>query len=150
MHGVYCGNTCNSCSVHYPRSQYRSDDRGGACTCRTDNRFCCLHFSLFHFVRLLLSEKAEAKFSRIDKRPNGKFRVAYYMVNGQEYPNIFPEEGVFRASFTKQAGSIPCGSTEAAIRIRQGSPGATTAAGFVSGIILTALAVWALAAMWEV
>lgn len=100
MHGVYCGNTCNSCSVHYPRSQYRSDDRGGACTCRTDNRFVAAFFTV-SLVRLLLSEKAEAKFSRIDKRPNGKFRVAYYMVNGQEYPNIFPEEGVFRSKLYK-------------------------------------------------
>lgn len=58
-------------------------------------------FFTVSLVRLLLSEKAEAKFSRIDKRPNGKFKVAYYMVDGQEYPNIFPEEGVFRSKLYK-------------------------------------------------
>lgn len=79
-------------------------------------------FFTVSLVRLLLSEKAEAKFSRIDKRPNGKFRVAYYMVNGQEYPNISPRRECSAASFTKQAGSIPCGSTEAADSYSTGSP----------------------------
>ena len=101
-------------------------------------------------VRLLLSEKAEAKFSKIDKRPNGKFRVAYYMVNGQEYPNIFPEEGVFRSKLYKTGRIYTVRIDRSRRFVFDRFACATTAAGFVSGIILTALAVCALAAMWEV
>ena len=107
-------------------------------------------FFTVSLVRLLLSEKAEAKFSRIDKRPNGKFRVAYYMVNGQEYPNIFPEEGVFRSKLYKTGRIYTVRIDRSRRFVFDRFACATTAVGFVSGIILTALAVWALAAMWEV
>ena len=107
-------------------------------------------FFTVSLIRLLLSEKAEAKFSRIDKRPNGKFRVAYYMVNGQEYPNIFPEEGVFRSKLYKTGRIYTVRIDRSRRFVFDRFACATTAAGFVSGIIMTALAVWALAAMWEV
>ena len=45
------------------------------------------------FVRLLFTKKHTASFSRIDKSPRNRFNVAYYIVDGTEYPNIFPEEG---------------------------------------------------------
>ena len=38
---------------------------------------------MYFFVRLLFAKKHKAVFSRIDKSP----------VHGEEYPNIFPEEG---------------------------------------------------------
>ena len=50
-------------------------------------------FFTVSLVRLLLSEKAEAKFSRIDKRPNGKFRVAYYNGKRTGVPQYFPRGG---------------------------------------------------------
>lgn len=45
------------------------------------------------FARLLFTKKHTASFSRIDKSPRSRFNVAYYIVDGTEYPNIFPEEG---------------------------------------------------------
>lgn len=48
---------------------------------------------LFFFIKLIFSRKAEAEFSRIDIKPNGRFKVAFYIVEGKEYPNVFPEEG---------------------------------------------------------
>lgn len=45
------------------------------------------------FIRLLFTKKHTASFSRIDKSPKSRFKVAYYTIDGTEYPNIFPEEG---------------------------------------------------------
>ena len=46
----------------------------------------------FFFVRLLFSKKHKAVFSRIDKSPRSRFMAAYYIIDGTEYPNIFPVE----------------------------------------------------------
>lgn len=46
--------------------------------------YCCL--------RLLFTKRKEAAFTRIDKAPKGNFKVAYYMVEGEEYPCLFPSE----------------------------------------------------------
>lgn len=51
----------------------------------------------FFFVRLFLTKKHKAVFSRIDKSPRGSFKVAYYTIDGAEYPNVFPEEGLLRS-----------------------------------------------------
>lgn len=51
------------------------------------------------FVRLLFSRKKRAVFSRIDRSPKSRFKVAYYVIDGTEYPNVFPEEGIFRSFF---------------------------------------------------
>ena len=48
-------------------------------------------------ICLLGSERKEATFMRIDKGPSGKFKVAYYLVEGQEYPCIFPKEAVLES-----------------------------------------------------
>lgn len=45
------------------------------------------------FARMLLAKKHKAVFSRIDKSPRSRFKVAYYTIDGVEYPNVFPEEG---------------------------------------------------------
>jgi len=50
---------------------------------------------IYFFVRLLFSRKHEAYFSRIDRPEKNKFRTAYYIVDGVEYPCVFPAEGVF-------------------------------------------------------
>ena len=49
-------------------------------------------FLCFFFVRLLFAKKHKAVFSRIDKSPTSKFKNAYYIIDGKEYPNIFPAE----------------------------------------------------------
>ena len=51
----------------------------------------------FFFVRLVLTQKHKAVFSRIDKSPRSSFKVAYYTIDGTEYPNVFPEEGLLRS-----------------------------------------------------
>lgn len=45
-------------------------------------------------ICMLASERKEAAFVRIDQGKSSKFKVAYYMVEGQEYPCIFPKEAV--------------------------------------------------------
>jgi hypothetical protein len=57
------------------------------------------------FVRLLFAKKKKAVFSRIDKSPRGRFKVAYYVIDGTEYPNVFPEEGLFRSVLYKSSRS---------------------------------------------
>lgn len=51
----------------------------------------------FFFVRLLFAQKHKAVFSRIDKSPRSSFKVAYYIIDGNEYPNVFPEEGLMQS-----------------------------------------------------
>ncbi|MCQ2490311.1 MAG: hypothetical protein MJ079_01805 [Ruminococcus sp.] len=50
-----------------------------------------LMFSYF-CVRMLFAKRREARFTRVDKAPKGNYKVAYYEVDGCEYPCIFPSE----------------------------------------------------------
>lgn len=54
-------------------------------------------FLTIFFIRLMLAKKQKAVFSRIDKSPKSNFKVAYYRIGDTEYPNVFPEEGIFRS-----------------------------------------------------
>ena len=48
-------------------------------------------------VLLLTSKWKEAIFLRVDlPSEKSKYKVAYYLVEGEEIPCLFPEEGVFR------------------------------------------------------
>lgn len=48
-------------------------------------------------VLLLMSKRKEARFLRVDlPSEEAKYKVAYYLVEGEEIPCLFPEEGVFR------------------------------------------------------
>ena len=48
-------------------------------------------------VLLLMSKWKEARFLRVDlPSEEAKYKVAYYLVEGEEIPCLFPEEGVFR------------------------------------------------------
>ena len=57
---------------------------------------------LFFFMKLLTSHKAEAEFSRIGVKTKGRFKVAFYKVDGVEYPNVFPEEGFLEDKLYKK------------------------------------------------
>ena len=46
----------------------------------------------FFCVRMLFTKRKEARFTRVDKALKGSFKVAYYEVEGTEYPCIFPSE----------------------------------------------------------
>lgn len=55
---------------------------------------------LYCNVRLLFSKKKEATFTRIDRpKETSRYKVAFYMVDGVEYPCLFPEEGILRSKF---------------------------------------------------
>ena len=48
-------------------------------------------------VLLLMSKWKEAKFLRVDlPSEEAKYKVAFYLVEGEEVPCLFPEEGIFR------------------------------------------------------
>lgn len=57
---------------------------------------------VYFFVRLLFSKKHEAYFSRIDRPEKNKFRTAFYIVDGMEYPCVFPAEGIFLNTLYKK------------------------------------------------
>lgn len=45
-------------------------------------------------IVLLFSKRREGRFLRIGPVKDSKFQVAFYLVEGQEYPCIFPREGL--------------------------------------------------------
>ena len=48
-------------------------------------------------VLLLTSKWKEARFLRVDlPSEKTKYKVAFYLVEGEEIPCLFPEEGIFR------------------------------------------------------
>lgn len=49
---------------------------------------------IYFFTMLLFSKKTKADFSRIDKPDKNKFRTAFYMIDGTEYPCVFPAESI--------------------------------------------------------
>ena len=52
---------------------------------------------LICLVLLLMSKWKEARFLRVDlPSEEAKYKVAYYLVDGEEIPCLFPEEGVLR------------------------------------------------------
>ena len=55
---------------------------------------------LYFTTRLLFSKRKEAVFVRIDKpTEKSKYKVAFYRIDGEEYPCLFPEEGILRSKF---------------------------------------------------
>lgn len=52
---------------------------------------------LICWVLLLMSKWKEARFLRVDlPSEEAKFKVAFYLVEGEEIPCLFPEEGILR------------------------------------------------------
>lgn len=49
---------------------------------------------LFCNICLLFSKRKEARFLRMDYVKGGKHQAAYYLVEGKEYPCMFPKEGI--------------------------------------------------------
>ncbi len=58
-----------------------------------------LLFFVYHTLHLFLTKKHNANFVKIDKPKKGKFKVAYYEIEGEEYPCIFPMEASFSSSY---------------------------------------------------
>lgn len=51
-----------------------------------------LLFFVYFCLHLLFTKRKKASFTRSGKPENSKFQVAYYLVDGKEYPCIFPKE----------------------------------------------------------
>lgn len=47
---------------------------------------------LYFCLNLLFTKSMKAEFVRTGKPEKGKFQVAYYLVDGKEYPCVFPRE----------------------------------------------------------
>ena len=64
-------------------------------------------FFIFSMVLLALSKPRKAEFSKIDNPPNNKgnnskFKVAYYIIDGEEMPCIFPSEMILNDQMYKK------------------------------------------------
>lgn len=53
-------------------------------------------FFCYCAFRLLQSKVCQGTFLRADKNPKGSFDVAYYDIDGSEYPNALPFEKILR------------------------------------------------------
>lgn len=49
-------------------------------------------FFVIFIVLLITSAKKDAVLSGIEKKEGGRFRTAFYKINGKEYPCFFPAE----------------------------------------------------------
>lgn len=49
---------------------------------------------VFAMLVLLFSKRKEARFSHTGPVKGSKFQVAFYLVEGDEYPCMFPKEGI--------------------------------------------------------
>lgn len=107
-------------------------------------------FFIVAVIRLLLSKKTKARFTKIDKRPNGRFNVAFYSADGQEYPNIFPEEAFFRDKLYKKDKDYTVWIDRSRKFVFDRFAFATTVTGFIAAAALSAAAVAAVIAFWEV
>lgn len=61
-----------------------------------------LLFFAFHALNLIFTKSKYAKFTRIDKPEKGKFKVAYYEIDGEEYPCVFPKESGFTSAYNEE------------------------------------------------
>ncbi|MCM1529662.1 MAG: hypothetical protein NC093_06650 [Alistipes sp.] len=62
-------------------------------------------FFIYFNLHLLFSRTKKAAFSRIDVPQKGRFKVAFYIVDGVEYPCIFPKESAFNSKLYRD-GSL--------------------------------------------
>ena len=54
------------------------------------------------FVVLLCSKRKEAEFVRIGPAKGDRFQVAFYLVEGAEYPCMFPREAILEDKLYKE------------------------------------------------
>jgi hypothetical protein len=59
-------------------------------------------FFIYHTLHLFFTKKRNANFVKIDKPKKGKFKVAYYEIENEEYPCVFPMEASFSSSYREE------------------------------------------------
>ncbi len=58
-------------------------------------------FFIYACILLALSKPRKAQFTRIAPAPKSRFRVAYYTIDGEEFPCIFPSEMILNDQMYK-------------------------------------------------
>lgn len=96
-------------------------------------------FFIYSVTRMLLAKKRSAVFSRIDRREGAKFDTAFYSIDGEEYPNIFPCEVVMRDKFYKTDKEVTVRFDEKKKRVFDRNAVLTCSAGVVLCAVLPVL-----------
>ena len=89
-------------------------------------------------ICLLFSKRKEAKFIRMDQAKNNKFQVAYYLVEGKEYPCMFPKEGIMEARLYNKDKTYHVMLNEKLGKVFDRFAVTTCVLGFVFGLIFSA------------
>lgn len=53
-------------------------------------------FFVFSMARLIGTKSAVGRFTRVDVNGKNRFKSAFYVIDSEEYPNVFPCEIIFR------------------------------------------------------
>lgn len=94
-------------------------------------------------VLLLTSKWKEARFLRVDlPSEDAKFKVAFYLVEGEEIPCLFPEEGIFRKKLYRTDKTYHVLLHKKMGRVFDRFAVATCILGLVCGTGLGAILVW--------
>ena len=56
-------------------------------------------FFIYHTFHLFLTKKRSAAFTKLDTPKKSRFKVAYYEMDGEEYPCVFPCESTFLSAY---------------------------------------------------
>lgn len=91
-------------------------------------------------ISLIGSKKKQAVFSRIDKSPMSKFRCAYYIIDGEEYPNAFPAEVAFHRQLYREDSEVTVHITRRGKFVYDRNAFITVYAGFAVFLLMTAAA----------
>ena len=59
-------------------------------------------FFVFHFLNLIFTKKKTANFTKFDTVKKAKFKVAFYEIDGVEYPCVFPKESGFSSAYSTE------------------------------------------------
>lgn len=97
-------------------------------------------FFIYSLCNILTSKRCTGMFIRIGRNEKQRFDVAYYIVDGREYPNAFPCEVIMRNSLYRTDREVRlylCGK-------RQCVYDRNAAAAVIAGIILCPLLLAAL------
>ena len=92
---------------------------------------------LFCNICLLFSKRKEAKFIRMDYSKSNKFQVAYYLVEGKEYPCMFPKEGILEERLYNKDKTYYVMLNEKLGKVFDRFAVATCVLGFAFGMILS-------------
>lgn len=93
-------------------------------------------------IRLLISEKKTGKFTRIGRPEKFKYDVAFYEIDGEEYPNIFPcEVNMFREKLYNPEKTVNLRLLRKKTAVFDKNAALTIIVGIIASVFLTAISV---------